>query len=88
MTVKGKLLVFLTPSPTCCAELTFQKHNSLLDVLCVLAPDQTPGIFKPGFFGNGTLHQLVVVFLFKFLSKHTHKKKQLEINIEILYSHK
>lgn len=51
-------------------KLTFQKHDSLLDVLGVFAPDQTPGIFEPGFFGNGSLHQFVVVFLFKFLSEH------------------
>lgn len=51
-------------------KLTFQKHDSLLDVLGVFAPDQTPGIFELGFFGNGSLHQFVVVFLFKFLSEH------------------
>lgn len=50
--------------------LTFQKHNSLLDVLRVPAADQTPGVLEPGLFGHGTLHQLGVVLLFKFLSKH------------------
>lgn len=60
-------------------KLTFQKHNSLLDILRVFAPDQTPGIFEPGFFGNGSLHQFVVVFLFKFLSEH---RQQLVIKME------
>lgn len=50
-------------------ELTFQEHNSLLDVLRVFTPDQTPRIFKLCFLGHGSLHQLIVVFLFKFLSK-------------------
>lgn len=50
-------------------ERTFQKHNSLLDILRVFAPDKAPGIFEHGFFGNGSLHLLVVVFLFKFLPK-------------------
>lgn len=74
LTEEGQRVVFLILSqpddPSCCNEPTFQKHNSLLDVLGVLAPDQTPGIFEPGFLGHGSLHQLLVVFLFKFLCKH------------------
>lgn len=56
------------------AGLTFQEHDSLLDVLRVLTPDQTPGIFKLGFFGHGSLRQLAVVLLLKFLPKHTKHK--------------
>lgn len=68
------LYIYFIPSqsdnPRFYDKLTFQNHNSLLDVLRVFAPDQTPGIFEPGFFGNGSLYQFVVVFLFKFLSEH------------------
>lgn len=68
------LYIYFIPSqsdnPSFYDKLTFQKHDSLLDVLRVFAPDQTPGIFELSFFGNGSLHQFVVVFLFKFLYEH------------------
>lgn len=67
----GQVEVRMVLSADTGPELTFQQPDSLLDVLRVFAPDETPGIFKLGFFGHGSLHQLIVVLLLKFLPKHT-----------------